>query len=471
MVKQFVSFERLSQYDSLIKQFIKNAIDSSDSQISDLKSLIEELNGEGENSVKAQISKALDEFINADGATEAIDSYKEVIEYVNAHGKEFSDLVDTYNELAKEVGKEATDKEPASGLYAKINEVAEDLKSLEISASSDEEGAIVATLSGTVSQPEISLTYEFCTEEDVNELFALKTVKIGNKEYSSIAKALNNLENGDTLTLTENINLSEVNAITVNGEATIDLNGKEIKAADSQVVYVAVPSEEISTYSLAAAQLTLTGNGTITGPEGSVGASKDGKSVMTVEGKNATLIVLDGTYTSGGEGSDGMYGIYALDGANVVLGDEQTKTGPVITSWFAAIGENNTTAPANISIYGGIYTAQATPADTDWWSYFCAPVYAAASGNINIYGGEFNGYYGLSTRYSNVAQNINIYGGTFNGSKKALFVDTKQGSGLSGTRSINIYGGIFSSDITEWCAPGYTCIPSENGMFKVVASN
>ncbi|MBQ9554262.1 hypothetical protein IJU97_04910 [bacterium] len=79
-----------------------------------------------------------------------------------------------------------------------------------------------------------------------------------------------------------------------------------------------------------------------------------------------------------------MYGVYVLNGGTAVFGNASDSTGPTITSHFAAIGTNNTTAPANITVYGGNYTANATPTNNEWWSYFCAPIYAAAAGTFNV---------------------------------------------------------------------------------------
>lgn len=281
--------------------------------------------------------------------------------------------------------------------------------------------------------------------------------KIGTTEYGTLAAAFNAATTGQTVTLMSNTTLSAVNEITVNDEITLDLAGYTVTSTVEQPIHI-----------VGEGYLTIIGNGKIAGPEGENGKALDGKAIITVEGSSANLRFVNGTLTCGGVGSDGMYGIYILDGGTAYFGDEDSKTGPNITSWFAAIGENNTTAPANITIYGGSYTAKATPTESDWWHYFCAPIYAAGSGDIDIYGGEFNGYYAISSRYGNVNQNLNIEGGTFNGTKQALFVDNQTGVASSETRKIEVSGGTFSSEVlAEYCAPGFVPTPNADGTYGV----
>lgn len=277
--------------------------------------------------------------------------------------------------------------------------------------------------------------------------------KIGAKNYATLADAMTYAVAGDTIVLKTDI--PEAEQVTVGKKVTLDMDSHTITSAVKQVFTV-----------LDSGDLTITGNGTITGPTGDAAKNFDSYSMIYVTGTNAKLTVLNGTITAGGVGSDGMYGIYVADGGNVILGDADTKAGPTITTWFAAVGENNTTSPANITIYGGEYTAQAAPADSDWWAYFCAPVYASASGDINISGGTFNGYYGISSRYVKVAQDLNISGGIFNGTKAALFVDNVEGSAKNGERTIAITGGTFSSDPSAYLAVGYKATV-DNGTWTV----
>lgn len=271
------------------------------------------------------------------------------------------------------------------------------------------------------------------------------------------SKFLDDIENaasGDTVTLTDNIELSQ--SISIDKKLTIDLAGKKITTSVPAVFNVSGNGDVV-----------ITGNGTIAGPEGEDGKALDSKAVIMVSGPAAKLTVLNGTITAGGVGSDGMYGIYIYDGGNLVLGDK--NEGPTIDTWFAPIGENFTTSPANVTINNGTYTEKATPADGDWWAYFCAPIYAASSGDIVINGGIFNGYYGLSSRYEDANQKLTINGGNFNGTSQALFIDTKKGNqGEPPARVVSVKGGTFSSNPEAYVADGY--VATKNGDVWNVAA-
>ena len=294
--------------------------------------------------------------------------------------------------------------------------------------------------------------------------------KIGDVQYSSLSEAFSSAKTGETITMTADVD--DVYGIFVKDKAvTLDMAGHKITSdnldADGQQIYVRKSDDKSKTWPAIfnveneGSSLTITGNGTIAGPEGEQAKALDSTCIITVD-SGSSFTMTDGTITCGGIGSDGMYGVYALGGGSITLGEE-AGNGPSITSHFAAVGENNTTSPANVTIYGGNYKSMATPGDSDWWYYFCTPVYAAASGNINISGGTFEGTYGLVSRYANVDQNLRISGGTFNGAKQALLKEDKQGTeGATGTRSIAVSGGSFSTAVpADMCAEGFE--PKENG--------
>ena len=245
----------------------------------------------------------------------------------------------------------------------------------------------------------------------------------------------------NTITLGDNFTVNS--GFSIDRSVTLDMAGKTIS-------YLAAGMNKNTYEDLFAVKnggdLTVTGNGTINGPEN--GQGFDGKCLFTVDGTNASLTIVNGTINATGSGSDGMYGVYVLDGGTAILGDEASGNGPTIHSFFAAVGLNHMTAPATVTIYGGNYSAAAAPTDTDWWSYFCGAIYAASSGTINISDGTFSGYYGISTRYSDVDQDINITGGTFNSTKADVFYDGVNGSNdPSIEHVVNISGGSFGNPI------------------------
>ncbi|MBQ1407454.1 MAG: right-handed parallel beta-helix repeat-containing protein, partial [Eubacterium sp.] len=236
--------------------------------------------------------------------------------------------------------------------------------------------------------------------------------------FTTLKAAVEAAEADNTVKLLKNV---EEGGIVVDKKITLDLDGKEVKSNAPGILSIEGTGD-----------LTITGNGKITGPEN--GKNFDGKSLIDVDG--GKLTIEDGTLTATGEGSDGMYGVYVLDNGTAVFG-KAGGTGPTINSFFAAIGTNNTTAPANITVYGGTYTAAAAPSESDWWSYFCAPIYAAAAGTYDIQGGTFNGYYGISSRYANVEQTVKLGDVTINASSNTdVFVDEQAGAAGTKARSI-----------------------------------
>lgn len=298
-----------------------------------------------------------------------------------------------------------------------------------------------------------------------------QVAKIGTVEYATLKAAIEGAKDGDTVEMTDNTT-DEYDIGVSDKKITLNMNSKTItsqnKSASGFMPYTDKNWPDII-YVTGTGNLTITGAGTIKGPEGAEGKALDGYCLIGVHGDSATLTIEDGTFTCGGEGSDGMYGVAPFNGGNVILGKADSTTGPTITAHFGAIGGNNTKAPTNITVYGGTYKANANPVQSDgsiaWWYYFCTPFYAPADGEIKISGGTFDGYYGLVTRYSNANQTITITGGTFNGTKEAVFRDTKKGTGEAGDNSkVNISGGTFSTKPAQiLCADGYTpCITQDD---------
>lgn len=225
---------------------------------------------------------------------------------------------------------------------------------------------------------------------------------------------------------------------------------------------------ENGTFTTKAAQIVYTyGSTTIRGgtfkntstSEETVDALNSG-ALIVVCGTPASLTMTGGTVTTE---SQYLYGVFVQDGGNAIFGDEETKNGPSIhTHRYAAIGENNTMPTANITIYGGEYTVSTVPA-SDAWKPFCATIYASASGEINIHGGTFTGYYAISDRYQKVEQTVTITGGTFNGAEADLYVTSESGKGTTANRIIAIAGGTFdhNPDAT-YIATGYVAKDNNN---------
>ena len=271
--------------------------------------------------------------------------------------------------------------------------------------------------------------------------WSLNVAKIGDTFYPTLPAAFAAAQAGDTIVLLTD---TEIETIVVDRQIILDLNGHEASSDSSELFVVSTSGD-----------LTITGNGKITGPAN--GEAFDGEALIRVEG--GKLTVENGTLTATGSGSDGMYGVYVLKGGTAVFGNEEG--GPTVTAHFAAIGTNNTTAPATIIVNGGTYTANAVPANNEWWYYFCAPVYAAANGTYTFNGGMFKGYYGLSSRYADTDQDITLNNVTIEASSGIdVFIDSQTGSTNTPDRHIQ------SSDNTLTLPEAYLWKPLESGMYE-----
>lgn len=325
---------------------------------------------------------------------------------------------------------------------------------------------------------------------------------IGTKGYETLAAAVAAAHDGDTVklvgntTLTSSVEINKSITLDLNGK-TIETNGKEISVAgtgdltvtgngivnnqvdaDTTNRYTMLSVEEggkltieNGTFTTKAAQIVCTyGSTTIRGgtfknTSKETDDAFNSKALIVVCGIPASLTMTDGTVTTG---SQYLYGVFVRDGGNAIFGDEETKNGPSIhTHRYAAIGENNTMATANITIYGGEYTVSTVPA-SDEWKPFCATIYASASGEINIHGGTFTGYYAISDRYQKVEQTVTITGGTFNGAEADLYVTSEGGKGTTANRIIAIAGGTFdhNPDVT-YIATGYVATANTNNTWTV----
>ena len=93
-------------------------------------SAIEKLNGEGEGSVKQSIEDAFNKFVSDVNNDEAVNTYKELIEYVKDHGADFTALVGKVDSNTNNIGDLATDlseyKDEVSEQFIDVNEVIAD---------------------------------------------------------------------------------------------------------------------------------------------------------------------------------------------------------------------------------------------------------------------------------------------------------------------------------------------------------
>lgn len=95
-------------------------------QVAANKLAIDKLNGTGEGSVQKTVDDAINKFATDVSDDGVVNSYKELIDYVAAHGSAAADMVKDITDLQEIVGKEAVPGEddengtPATGLVKKV---------------------------------------------------------------------------------------------------------------------------------------------------------------------------------------------------------------------------------------------------------------------------------------------------------------------------------------------------------------
>lgn len=346
-----------------------------------------------------------------------------------------------------------------------------------------------------------------------------KVAQIGDKTYPSLAKAVDAAQDGDTVTLLEDV-LSDGGAV-IGGERsiTLDLNGKTLDCGSGQIV---VEDK---------ANLTFTGGGEL-------------KNSATVDSVSSyVVLVRKGAHaTFDGAGIAGAYCLYALGDVDIVRANMEATGGCAIAvngSARVVVGSKDATAAENnknvvvtsanncistrakegskdskVTVYGGTFTGATNPDNpSDPWN--CGPVYWASHGTLDIRDGVFttaaataavlqkNGTVKVSggtfeakdgfkidatqqdtteivteiadgtftgTRagiYVNAgtggpidyAKNfsVKVKGGTFKGGDKERAIYVKPaGAAAAGTKPLEISGGTFDEAVdADYCAPNY----------------
>ena len=244
----------------------------------------------------------------------------------------------------------------------------------------------------------------------VNSAWGQNVAKIGNTEYATLAAAIAAVPTDGTettITMLNDVDISEGVEISGNKNVTLNLNGKEIKMNVATNVAVAVFN------------VTGTANLTVTDTPsgGKITAHNDNKKVTAVIENNGSgkVTVAGGTLSTS---TNAKWGVAIL----VKSGSAEVSGGSVTGDYYG------------IRNYG--------------------------SGTITVSGGTVSGVYGIHNDGN--ASTINISGGTVTASGHALF----NAEGKSCT--IEVSGGQFSDPVPEeFCAPGYIPTETSTGVYSV----
>ena len=386
-----------------VVQEILTPTEGGQSPLADRVSTLEtKMDGTGEGSVDKKIDAKINDFAEKISDDGTVNTFKELVDYVAAHGSEAANMAANITVLQGLVGDTSVSEQIAEAVAGKVdavpdkglstndftNTLFEKLEGIESNAQVnkiekiDVDGYSVAVTDRIANIPVASLSHAGVIKSstgankvnvanngemsvnkvsvgsifvpigdelildggDASGVSITYSTRIGNVGFNSIADAVNCADNGDVITLQENVNMGTGNNdhLIVNAEnVTIDLGGKALAA-----------SGENGAIKVEGGVTTLDGAGTVNASLGSENYS------MAVWCNNGTVVINNGTYCNLTDGSErGTDLIYA------------SGTG-------------------HIEINGGIFEA----AKPEWTLNVRNADYEAGTANIVVKGGSFKGF-------------------------------------------------------------------------------
>lgn len=314
---------------------------------------------------------------------------------------------------------------------------------------------------------------------------AQNVAKIGTTEYATLQKAADAATAGQTVTVLNDVDMTTDGNLTVNEgkDIVLDMNGHSIKGANADYKNILVwgkltlkDSKENSTGKIYAE--TPYQYGVYDKPLVYVGS----KGEFVMESGHIYSVIPEKT------ADNGQFGIGAYDNSKVTI-----NGGTIESGWYAIAGNGSGVQTTAITINGGTLVST-----SDYAIYHPqfgtltindgAVVYGAAGaiamkrGNLVVNGGTMTskgigdtGNWGDGTgNLGKAALNFcapygdvtaTIKGGTITAEGDAVLIDAKPTEGKE--VSLAISGGTFSSDVSKYCAAGFTATPNADGTYGI----
>ena len=340
---------------------------------------------------------------------------------------------------------------------------------------------------GTYSSDVTALLDENSVAEERNGVYVVTTyyAQVGETKYATLQDAVNAATAGQTVKVITDVDMTSGKNITVNAgqDIVLDMNGHSIKGANANNKNILVwgkltlkDSKENSTGKIYAE--TPYQYGVYDKPLVNV----DGTGKFVMESGHIYSVIPEKT------GDNGQFGIGAWGSSKITI-----NGGTVESGWYAIAGNGNETESTTITINGGTLVSTA-----DYAIYHPQPgtltvndgavVYGAAGaismkrGELEIKGGTLTskgigdtGNWGDGTgNLGNAALNFcapygdvkaTITGGTITAEGDAVLIDAQPTEGKE--VSLAISGGTFSSDVSKYCAAGFTATPNADGTYGI----
>lgn len=340
---------------------------------------------------------------------------------------------------------------------------------------------------GTYSSDISALLDENSVAEEKDGVYVVTTyyAQVGETKYATLQEAADAATAGQTVKVLNDVDMTTHGNLTVNvgKDIILDMNGHSIKGANADYKNILVwgkltlkDSKENSTGKIYAE--TPYQYGVYDKPLVYVGS----KGEFVMESGHIYSVIPENTVYSG------QFGIGAYDNSTVTI-----NGGTVESGWYAIAGNGSGVQTTAITINGGTLVST-----SDYAIYHPqfgtltindgAVVYGAAGaiamkrGNLVVNGGTLTskgvgdtGNWGDGTgNLKSAALNFCapygdvtaiIKGGTITAEGDAVLIDAKPTEGKE--VSLAISGGTFSSDVSKYCAAGFTATPNADGTYGI----
>ena len=340
---------------------------------------------------------------------------------------------------------------------------------------------------GTYNKDVSALLDENSVAEEKDGVYVVTTyyAQVGKTKYATLQEAADAATAGQTVTVLNDVDMTTDGNLTVYAgkDIVLDMNGHSIKGANADYKNILVKgkltlkdSKENSTGKIYAE--TPYQYGVYDKPLVYVGS----KGEFVMESGHIYSVIPKKT------ADNGQFGIGAYDNSKVTI-----NGGTVESGWYAIAGNGSGVQTTAITINGGTLVST-----SDYAIYHPqfgtltindgAVVYGAAGaiamkrGNLVVNGGTMTskgigdtGNWGDGTgNLGKAALNFCapygdvkaiIKGGTITAEGDAVLIDAKPTEGKE--VSLAISGGTFSSDVSKYCAAGFTATPNADGTYGI----
>lgn len=340
---------------------------------------------------------------------------------------------------------------------------------------------------GTYSSDVSALLDENSVAEEKDGVYVVTTyyAQVGETKYATLQKAADAATAGQTVTVLNDVDMTTDGNLTVNEgkDIVLDMNGHSIKGANADYKNILVwgkltlkDSKENSTGKIYAE--TPYQYGVYDKPLVYVGS----KGEFVMESGHIYSVIPEKT------ADNGQFGIGAYDNSKVTI-----NGGTIESGWYAIAGNGSGVQTTAITINGGTLVST-----SDYAIYHPqfgtltindgAVVYGAAGaiamkrGNLVVNGGTMTskgigdtGNWGDGTgNLGKAALNFcapygdvtaTIKGGTITAEGDAVLIDAQPTEGKTVTLAIE--GGTYSSDVSKYCAAGFTATPNADGTYGI----